>query len=637
MGRHRSTGTRRTALRVGSAAVGLALAAAVAAGGGRGSETGESRARATDSTLRSAPRATAESLPPATLTPPGWATFPADSDQITERARDAQRDFERLRRRHYPRAPLRHRRCHEVIGRFCLWHEDEDDWEPPAEPREVAEARAALITTLDSLTTLAPEDPWIQGHRVHYRIDADRTGEAVAVAGRCTARDRAWCDALLGYALHAAGRYRAADSAFAEALSAMPGPERCRWTELSLVLEEDGGDCSVGLEEPRRAYEEEVWWLAKPLFLIPGSDRRTEHLARHVLDRLHRDAASGYGVGWGDDLREIVLRYGWPAGWSLAWRDDPGLRTETAIQGHDPAGARRFLPGADWVGHPERVRRGEWSLDPHRPHTLYAPGYARGIDSLAHQVALFRRPDSTVIVGAFDRSRYAETACDSLIGGLFVAAGPRGPLAEARRVGRGPKGALRAAVPATLQVQTKQDVRRIMRPSGHLWFGLEAWCPADRSAERARYGVNVARFQRSGRQLSDLLVLDGAGSDSLPVTLEAAVPRALGSLRVEPESTLGLYWEVYGPASDRNELEVTISLARRGGGVFRKLAEWIGLAERGEAVGLRWRERARPGRTARSVALALRGLPDGRYVLRLEVAGGEAPASTVEREITIED
>ena len=565
----------------------------------------------------------------------------ADSEEVLDGARAAQRRFERIRRRYLPRVPYSHGRCQERIGRFCLYH-DAREPDLPVEPVAILEARAELSSELDRAAAEIPGDRWIQGQRVRYRIEAGEPEVGLAIARRCPRPDDdSWCDALLGYALHALGRFERAESAFSRALSRMPPEERCRWEDLSPILEGRGRDRYGDLEcDERGPFEEAFWWLADPLRLVPGNDRRTEHYSRYLLERLLEDAANGYGVGWGSDLGEVVLRYGWPVAWELAWRRSPGLRTDASVQGRDPPGARHYLPRAEWVARPLENRPDAWELDKSRPRTLYAPPYARPLFPLEHQLAVFQRGKTAILAVAYDLSHDTVPPCDSLRHGLFVPLG-RGSSAAATGVARGDGGRLLLAVPPVDSAQDVVAVDDTIVPAiSRRWLSLEIHCPAERLAFRARYGVTLAREATNGLALSDLLVLEE--SDATPESLEAAAAHARGSLRVRSGERLGLYWEVYDSREDAREqgreLEITVALTRRDRSFLRKVVEWAGLAERREQeVGLRWRERlSREGVQGRSVELTLPDLPDGRYRLEVRLASPFGPDVTASTELRVE-
>ena len=74
---------------------------------------------------------------------------PLDSARIHSRAVDAQGRFERIRvgLLPYVRDGGRHP-CDELIGRLCIWHEGEDEWEPIPDPVDLVEARQDLLSIL---------------------------------------------------------------------------------------------------------------------------------------------------------------------------------------------------------------------------------------------------------------------------------------------------------------------------------------------------------------------------------------------------------------------------------------------------------------------------------------------------------
>src|SRR5438552_461639 len=81
--------------------------------------------------------------------------------------------------------------------------------------------------------------------------------------------------ALVGYTAHAAEDYLAAEAAYDRALLAMSPEQRCRWTDVTLLLPAAPAayralDCVA-----RDSVERRFWWLADPLYLTPGNERRS--------------------------------------------------------------------------------------------------------------------------------------------------------------------------------------------------------------------------------------------------------------------------------------------------------------------------------------------------------------------------
>lgn len=564
--------------------------------------------------------------------------------EVARRAVDAQRDFERLRRRHLPLAWPRYERCDEVVGRFCLWHEDEDR-EPPPEAPAVTEGRASLLSVLEAAAESLPAGSgprigalsaleWVQGHRIRYLAEAGRVPEVRRAARECRGA-AAWCRALEGYAAHAAGDWLRAGEAFAAALTALPEEERCRWDDLSPLLDGAGraryGDLPCG---DRGRVEARFWWLADPLWSVPGDERRTEHYSRHVLDRLQEEAGSGYGVVWGSDLRELLLRYGWPAGWERV-RPRPGSLSAagTAYLARDPVGARRWAPRGEWLDRAAVLEPGAAEEEVHEPRSRYAPAHAPELRPLGHQLARFRRGREMVVVAGWERpgpdpgeavmrGDPGSAACPGARIGLVVARSPSDDPAVALASGEERTGALSVEVAPPSSPPAGHGGRG--PPSGaHPVASLEWLCPG-RLLARSRYTVEPVGGSPAEPGLSDLLLL--RGGEPLPETLPEAARRARGSLRVGPGEAVGLYWEVYGVRKGA-EAEVSVLLVREGGGFFRKVGAFLGLVgERTPAAELRWRDGASGPVVGRAATLRVPELEEGDYRLELRVTPvGGAP------------
>lgn len=542
---------------------------------------------------------------------------PPDSTTLLHLARTAQAAFETFRIAHLPytRSTSHWGRCDEIVGRFCFWHEEDPAWRPAPEAPAIAAARVRLLDTLDSLAHLLPGDDWITGQQVRYAIEAGRQEEALRTARTCHATPW-WCSALAGYALHAARQYASADSAFAVALQTMPAEFRCRWNDLSPVLDRLAKryrklDCTE-----RGALERRIWWLADPLYLVPGNERRTEHFARRVLDALQEQARSAYGVRWGDDLEELLLRYGWPIAWE---REAPtGFSTEPpAIIGHNQPQSWQFLPPARFVESPATIQPGDWHLDAERPVTAYAPAYAAAFEELPHQVAVFHRGDSMVVVAGYRMPDPPPTE----------SAPPRPSYREAALIlaqdeTRPPLVVRQAAAP-------REGVLAAIAPTESSLLSLETLEGTDSArAARARFWLSISPLPE-GIALSDPLLFVATRDDSLPASLADVLPLTRGTDRVGRGERVGVFWETYGLEKHPGPLRVTLTVTRRGGSWIRRAAEWAGIAARQERyVSLSWEEAARPLPVApRALVLSLADPKPGSYLLEIQVtAPGLAPA-----------
>ena len=540
-----------------------------------------------------------------------------DSQRVLRDARSAQTAFERTRRANLP---LNTRgtsgRCDVRVGRFCYWWDD-GEFEPPPESPKTKAARDAMLERLAKAASSLPGDRWIAGQRVRYLVESERYGEAIDVARACHA-EPAWCGALAGYAFHAAGDFGAADSAFGVALAAMPERDRCRWTDISLLLEGDARKRyeKLGCAE-RAAFETRFWALSRPLFLLPANDLRTEHLARLTMAELIRTSRYPHDLAWGDDVQEMLVRYGWETGWS---REAPSVSDPSSVHvvGHEPTPAFDFVPATDALTSPDAADASDWELHDRLAQSRYAPKYARSMSQLDHQIAFFRRGDSALVVAAFDIGRDSTFARDSISAALALAAADA---PDSPQVIRDP-------------VAKRRDVLMTVAPWKPTLVSVEARDSVARRVARARTVVRPP--PSTGRvTVSDLLLFDDPAT--LPSSLEEAAARARGSLRVNRSTPVGVFWEMYGVSPSGEPLAYSLTVTREGTSWYRRAAEKLKVVERRAPVRMEWDEpSARPGASHfRAVAVDFSTLPEGRYRIELALEAGGQTAATATRVIDV--
>jgi hypothetical protein len=535
---------------------------------------------------------------------------PRDSARLNRLARSEQNRFEYTRRHNLPWAwGGGSGTCDERIGRFCLTYgdDDEDPWEAPPEPEEIGRARGRLLERLDSVARAIPGDPWVSGQRVRYLVEARRFDDALAAARECRAAAW-WCDALQGYAEHFSGRALAADSAFDASLGAMPEEVRKRWTDLSPIL--DG--CAAGYYrrlrgEERARFESRFWRLADPFLTRPGNAIRSEHLSRNLMDDLQDRAKTTENIPWGSDLREILVRYGWPTGWERIRPPTP-LSDSPGMVSHYAGTDQKLLPSCELLTGRKGVEEAEWDVDDPRARAGYAiplaDSLARWIYPLEHQVAVFRRGDSAVVVAAYS------LPADSFPAGASIRAG----LALEAPDDSGPTLATRDSAGL-------EDAIAARFASGPALLSLELLSEPTRRVARAREGISIPPRTADELAVSDLLLL--RSTDALPDSLAAAIPQARGSDRVRPGEPVGVYWEVYGLSTERPDLlTMSLRLLDRRQGVVRRLAERIGLLHTSDPIRMQWKEPpAADGLAARAIILEVpEELRPGTYTLELTVA-----------------
>jgi hypothetical protein len=529
-----------------------------------------------------------------------------DSAALVSQARRAQAEFERVRMFLLPPGVASSGgRCDARIGRFCYWSGG-GSAELPREPARIGRERARLLAVLDGVALALPGDGWVAGQRVRYLLEAGHAGAATDAARACRATAW-WCAALQGLAEHEAGDYGSAERSFDAALSEMPDDEQCRWTDLSDLLEEPlrGRYRRLACGE-RRGLEARVWWLAQPLWSSRGNDRRTEHYARVTMARLLQHARSPYGL-WGDDERELIVRYGWPAAWE---RDDGGGTREPVYIGHEPEPSFHFLPDARGFDDPA-LGDEPGLLDSKDALERYAPPYAARFLRLEPAFATFRRGDSTLVVATWDVS--GDTA--------FQGSGREAALVLAREPGSLPVVERRAAA-------RLEGALVAQAPWAPTLLSLELREPERRVAARGRAPALVPAAGVVA--LSGILLFEPG--DSLPADLPAALERVhAGGVRLGQR--IGLYWEGYGLAAEA-DLSTAVTVTPERSSWLRRFAAAVGLARRRGRVRVEWRETAQPtrGRTARALVLDLKGLDAGRYRIDVTVTSrGGAPAVATRR------
>lgn len=555
---------------------------------------------------------------------PSLAPKGLDSAEVAKELRAHQRRFERIRREHLPWTWPSSGPCDERIGRFCFTFGDRDDderWERFTDPPEVVAAREELIDALVTAVRNFPDHWWMVGQLVRYLVEADRPEEAVSVARRCRvpAPDAWWCDALAGFSHHGAGRYVEAERTFDDALHGMPAENRCEWTDLSDLLRgEVHGDYRDLECTERDSLQRRIWWLSDPFMSQPGNEARTEHYSRWVMDRLQEDAESVEPTSWGNDLRRITIRYGWPDGWERLRRGATHIGPPD-VTSHYGRGARTFIAASDAVEQPYAMPADDWDFDPDRPRSEHAVAFAlNGVEPLKIQTALFRIADSIVVAAHYEVTDDGLTDSTDTRAFLVASRDPDHQPAMAHARHRGRHGVLALAMPAAPHV-----------------IAVEVLAPAERRAGWARFGIDPPVEMVA----SDLLTVRAA--DSLPETLDAALAIARPPRAYRAGERVALYWEVYAaPAEAAIPIRADLAVGKRGKSIFRRIAELTPFASDDPPVHISWTDIKPAGDAVfrRSVAVDLpSALSSGDYRIRIAIEIDGAPITTLEREIRIED
>jgi hypothetical protein len=386
--------------------------------------------------------------------------------------------------------------------------------------------------------------------------------------------DASWCHALDGYLAHVSGSYAAANVAFERALAAMDEPTRCRWMDISSIIDGDLAKRYESLDCPaRERMARRLFALGAPFYMIATTDLFTEHMSRLTRARMAEGAATTYGDGWADDARELVLRYGWPT-WYSQRDQSPSIGSEgrPLITGHDSGRPYFLLPSLRTIEHPGATTTDDWRLDDRSAPSGYAPAVTRSIHFLPHQVARFRHGDSTIIVAAWDASRdtsigrQSEAAVaitnDEAIVSVVV-------IPVASRTGR--------AGSATVAIRADSGM-----------VSIEVLDREERRAARARVGYAPPAPGRM--RLSDLLIYRPWTSD-LPLSADSTLAdHAVRGDEVRGRDAVAVYWETYGLPASSEPVQFALSVEQIGVGWARRAAERLRLTDPTSGVRVEWTE-----------------------------------------------
>jgi hypothetical protein len=539
----------------------------------------------------------------------------ADSANLFRSAQNAQRAFESFRRARLPLRDGGPTSCDIRIGRYCYWRGDETDTDEVPEKPDIARRRLELVQLLDSMSRMLPGDPWIAGQRVRYLVEAKRIDDAIRSAREQCKASASWCAALTGYAAHVGSRFSLADSAFDDALARMDSVERCKWIDISPLLDDPLGSRFRDLDcRGREALMRRVLWLGSPLYSVTNSDLRTEHFARITRSLLAENSANAEGQSWADDIKELVLRYGWPRWYTRSPPRVSEIGSTGSITGHDAGVPYNFIPAARAVDSIDVLTDDDWKLGDPFARMGYAPSYAKTVHDLPGQVALFRRGDSTLAVAAWD-ARRDDTMLGRRLNAALVLASPTGTAGitrqtEAKTVGR-------------LSVVGLVD-------SGVV--SLEVMSDSDRRATRLRAGVVR---HGAGLDLSSLLLY---AYDTVPAyELSAVQESALASSVVKGARVVGVYWETYGLQVGGEPVTYTLTVEQTGVSWLRRAAEALRFADPTSSLRVEWGEvpERRGDIAGRGVRLDLSRLRSGRYRIELSATTRGGGTATTQRTVEV--
>lgn len=471
---------------------------------------------------------------------------------------------------------------------------------------------------LDVVTEAAarhPESGYLMGEAVYALVKYLQPIRAMRLIQKCRAA-KWWCDALHGYAFQKMGLVVDAGSFLRRAMDEAPDSVSCAYTDVTWVLgrwdarrapwappaahtDAATWDCAR-----RRAVSDTIWWLADPLYSVPGNDRWDENVVRSLTARFEREIDETRP----DDFDHVVTR---PVRWAAEVRRGPwdSYTPFMAVYTGERAARYHFVPDVE----PDDLSSPVWHLDAHLDQEGYTPP-GRPFSVIPAQVARFRRADSLrIAVATTLRDAPVEPDPDSASWLVFTDGPGSFPLMLKGSVHDGRSVFIGEVAP-----------RRYV-------LGLEVHGDSTIGWHRQ----TVAPLPTSGPGLSDLLLYRPTGPTEPDSLLEAA-GLMLGSTTVDRHEGLGVYWETYGLPADTAEAHVsfTVTLVSRGGGIAAALGHLVpgGGKERGLVA---WTEPGTPGTHRRAVTLDLSNVDAGEYTLVLRARWPGQPVLERRRAITV--
>jgi hypothetical protein len=364
----------------------------------------------------------------------------------------------------------------------------------------------------------------------------------------------------------------------------------------------------------RDAINARMWWVADPLYMTPGNERRTEHFSREMHTALQADAVNTYGSSWGGDLNELILRFGWAEKWTQAW---PSMyaNVEPIVTGHEREPGFHFFLTQRPPDSLAQIVDSLFDIYQFPPREQYAPVYTRGFVRLDAQVARFRRGDSTRVVAAYD-VRADTIFSRHKFAAALIAMGDETTTQSRTDVGESPgKNVLSVSTPWKSQL-----------------IGVELLAADSAGAARWRSGFAEIPLDPGRISVSDILFVDGG--PSLPADLDEAIPRAHGGTKFRHDAKIGLFWELYGRTPTDSAVPISMTITPIDEGLFRRAFRALRIAPKATPLNIRWQENGSAGvLSARSVLLDLSLVPAGKYAVKIEV--GNSPTAIASRNIEV--
>jgi hypothetical protein len=486
-------------------------------------------------------------------------------------------------------------------------------------PQPIRPATVPMHERLAAIADTAPDNGWFTGHLVLLSMGVAMLNRSEEVLEGCRGNS-GWCLALRAFVMDRYAYYREADSLFSLALEALPAATSCRWRDISGLLDSlaRAAYSQLGCDQ-RRDFEERVWWLSDPLFLIAGNERRTAHYSRRVLDSLYAGGPSpfdrpDYSYPWNTAISDVLMRYGLADTWInvVDTRGWPRRVVNWALQA---VPNYSFVPQQVGVNASDVLSPAEFRLripiDSARER--YRPDYDFVADLSKLQVAAFPRGDSMLVVTTFDIPGEPVAAVAPFTAAIIFAAGHDEAQQRHLRHQTAARISVSTVLPRRNHLVSAELVADTVRVTGRSRFMLPAPDP----------------------RMSDLLLFHP--SAQMPRSAEEAFAQMRGGMDLEEGERLGVYWEMHGLEADTTTaVDVSVvPLGERRRGVFAWVGALFGGGSGRGQLNVRWQVAGAAVRGIQSIVLDLGTLSPGVY--RLEVNASSAGNDTLSaaRNITI--
>ncbi len=535
--------------------------------------------------------------------------------------------------------------------------------------QDVEKERKPLLAQLDAAAKRLPGDGSIAAQRVRMHVDQGEPTQALTATRECKAA-RWWCLALRGFVWYSMGDTPRANAVFDSTLRVAPDSVKCVWNDVSLLLPAaDAAEYETHSCADRAELTARIWWLADPLFLTPGNERKVEHYGRRMLLDLHTMVDSVDGLfdyrdrvrddGVHQRIQNEIIRYGFPTtgrGCNMVCKEGPTSAWRRFVRGptaprpaRGRAGSttppptvpppvqkwRRFdtketylgtYANVAWIGpqyhtipswaainDPLHATDSDWSLSPpfssrDNWDVSWWPTefYARD------EGPLFNLPTQVAFF------RRAKTALIAAAAQWDTASTFRKPPGSARfgiAMSSGPYDTMRVIAGTVSGAKPPPVLSPIS--SNPMLLGVEmipAGGGGDGAASRTRFGITppapLSQLAAGDIALSDPILVHVDPNAAEPTTFADAITNMYGTTQLAKPQRVAVAWEVYGLA-DGDTVDVSLRIVRHNDqGVVSRALSTIGIGRSAGADSLivQWKE-PRSGDRASSV--------DGGTTIRL--------------------